>query len=140
MKKIILAESNPHHIALYRKIFENMNFDVELARTKEELMEELREIRIGRSKAPDLVVMDLMLGDGAGKEALRAIKKSHFTRHIPVFAVTNFTNPEFENEIKMAGIAPERYLMKSNHTPGEIADQIQNYFGGTPPRPPVRMS
>jgi len=47
-----------------------------LARTREEMLEELREIRNGEAPKPDLVLMDFILADGYGTEVLRAIKKA----------------------------------------------------------------
>ncbi len=135
MKKIILVESDSHHIKMYRRIFEGANFDVDLACTQEEMLEELRDIRNGDSQKPDLVLLDFMLADGHGVEILKAIKKSHFTKDIPVFAVTNYQNHDFEKEIEKLGIMPEKYLIKAHHTPAELVDAMECYLGQKPPRP-----
>jgi Response regulator receiver domain. len=75
MRKIILVESGPEQINIYRRMFEKTDFDVELAISKNEMLEELRQIRNGDSAKPDLVVLDFMLADGHGVEILRAMKK-----------------------------------------------------------------
>ncbi len=128
MKKIILVESDPLHVKMYRRMFENSDFDVELASTKEEMLEELRQIRNGDSSKPDLVIMDFMLADGHGVEVLRAIKKSYLTRDIPVFAITNYENHNFNRDIGSLGILPDKYLIKANHTPKELLAMMNAYF------------
>ncbi len=128
MKKIILVESEKTLINIYRQQFEKTDFDVELAASGEEMLEELRDIRTGVSPKPDLVILDFVLADGRGVEILKAIKKNFITRDIPVFAVTNYQNPDLDREIGQTGIAPEKYLIKAHHTPREIIDIVSNYF------------
>lgn len=135
MKKIILVESDPHHVAMYRRIFQKTDFDVELAGTREEMLEELRDIRNGNSSKPDLVIMDFMLPDGHGVEILKAIKKSYLTKDIPVFAVTNYQNHNLGREMESLGITPEKYLIKAHHTPAELLDLMRRYLAPKPPRP-----
>jgi CheY-like chemotaxis protein len=128
MKKIILVENQPDQIDIYRQIFKKTGFDVELASSAKEMHEELRDIRNGDSERPDLVVVDFMFDDGRGVEILKAIKKSYLTRDIPVFAVTNYQNRNFEQEIERQGIMPEQYLIKAHHTPSELVGIISGYL------------
>jgi len=129
MKKIIIVESEPTQINLYRRIFEKTDFDVELASDKAQMLEELRDIRNGDSRKPDLVVMDFILADGHGIEVLKAIKKNVLTKDVPVFAVTNYQNPDLDRQIRRLGITPEKYLIKAHYTPGELVDIVDHYLG-----------
>jgi CheY-like chemotaxis protein len=129
MKKIILVESEPTQINIYRRMFKKTDFNVELAASKDEMIEELRDIRIGNSDRPDLVIMDLVLADGHGIEVLKAIKKHALTKDIPVFAVTNYQNPDIDREIQQLGIAPDKYLIKASHTPAQLLDIVSQYLG-----------
>jgi len=128
MKKIILIESDPYQINLYRRVFAKTGFDVELATTKEEMLEELRQIRNGDSAKPDLVLLDFVLSDGHGVEILKAIKKNFLTKEIPVFAVTNYQNPDLERQMIQSGVMPEKYLVKAHHTPAQMIKTINNFF------------
>jgi CheY-like chemotaxis protein len=129
MKKIILVESEPTQINIYRRMFKKTDFNVELASSLDEMIEELRDIRIGNSDRPDLVIMDLVLADGHGIEVLKAIKKHALTKDIPVFAVTNYQNPDIDREIQQLGIAPEKYLIKADHTPAQLVNIVSQYLG-----------
>ncbi|UMX47468.1 MAG: response regulator [Candidatus Nealsonbacteria bacterium DGGOD1a] len=128
MKKIILVESEPVQINLYRRMFEHADFEVELASSKDEMLEELRQIRNGNSSKPDLVVLDFMLVDGHGIEILKAMKKNFITRGIPVFAVTNYQNPDLDRQINHLGIKPEKYLIKAHYNPAELLEIMNDYF------------
>lgn len=127
-KKIILVESNPDLVEIYRRTFKKTDFDVEHASKKNEMLEELRDIRNGVSTRPDLVILDFVLSDGDGVEILKAIKKNILTKSIPVFAITNYQNPALDHQIMQLGIAPEKYLIKADYTPGELVDMIGHYL------------
>jgi two-component system phosphate regulon response regulator PhoB len=127
-KKIILVESEPELVDIYRRIFQKTDFDVEHASKKEQMLEELRDIRTGASAKPDLVILDFVLSDGDGIEILKAMKKNVLTRDIPVFAITNYQNPDLDRKIKFLGITPEKYLIKAHYTPGELVDMVGHYF------------
>jgi CheY-like chemotaxis protein len=129
MKKIILVESEPTQISIYRHMLQKTDFDVELAGGCGEMLEELRDIRLGLSQKPDLVILDFMLADGHGIEVLKAIKKHPLTRDIPVFAVTNYANPDNDSQIRDHGVTPERYMIKAHHTPDQILGAINEYLG-----------
>jgi len=127
-KKIILVESEPILVDLYRHFFKKTEFDVEHAAKMNEMLEELRDIRRGAAVKPDLVILDMVLADGDGIEILKAMKKSFMTRDIPVFAITNYQNPDLDRKISQLGITPEKYLVKAHHTPVELVDMIGHYF------------
>ena len=118
-KKIILVEDDQQLLAIYRKMFEQTDYDVETATSAHQISEELRLIRMGESEKPDLIIMDLMLPYANGAQVLKSIKKSHFTRDIPVFVLSNYHN----NELR-----PEKYLIKTEHTPAQIMGIIGQHF------------
>ena len=76
MKKIILVESQPEQINIYRHVFEKTDFDVELAAQKTKCWKNCAISALGILKKPDLVLLDFMLADGHGIEVLKAIKNN----------------------------------------------------------------
>jgi len=110
-------------------MLQKTDFDVELACGCGEMLEELRDIRLGFSSRPDLVILDFMLADGHGIEVLKAIKKHPLTKDIPVFVVTNYVNPYNDSQIRAQGITPEKYMIKAHYTPGQILEAINEYIG-----------
>jgi two-component system catabolic regulation response regulator CreB len=131
-KKIILVESQPEMIDIYRRVLEKTDFDVELACKKSEMLEELRAIRLGESQKPDLILLDFRLQDGHGFEVLKALRKNILTRDIPVFAFTNYQSPELDRQIEAHNAAPDKYLIKTDHTPAQLVNLIHGYLTGAP--------
>lgn len=130
MKKIILLESDSKTLDFYRQAFGKASFDVEVAFGLDQMMDELRQIRLGESPKPDLVVMDFVLADGHGIEVLKALRKNFYTRDIPVFAFTNYQNPDTDREMHRLGIKPDKYMIKTDYTPGELVSTINDHFNG----------
>lgn len=138
MKKIILVDGSPELTHIYRKVFSKTGFDVEVALRVDQMLEELRLIRTGESKKPDLVLLDFILPDGHGMEILKAIKKSYHTKDIPVFALTNYQSPHLDKELERIGITPEEYIIKADYTPGQVVDIINSHFAAG--RPKTRLA
>ena len=127
-KKIILAEDDSSLLDVYRQMFKEADYDIEVASTVSELSEELRLIRMGHSQKPDLIILDMMHPNVGGVEILKSIKKSCLTKDIPVFVMSNYHNPDLHCDLERQNIFPEKYLIKTNHTPAQILGIINNHF------------
>jgi two-component system cell cycle response regulator DivK len=79
---ILVVEDNERNLKLLRDVLEYAGYDVRAARTAEE------GITLAVSEPPDLVLMDLQLPGIDGVEALRRLRESPRTAHVPVVAVT----------------------------------------------------
>jgi DNA-binding response OmpR family regulator len=76
-----------------------------------------------KEKKPDLVLLDLVLPEMDGFEALEKIKKDPATFKIPVIILSNLGQKyDIEKGLK-AGAAD--YLVKAHFTPGEIISRIE---------------
>lgn len=133
-KKIILAEDDETFIGAYRRMFAGTEYDIEVADSAHKLSEELRLVRMGHSPKPDLIIMDLMCPYANGQEILKSIKKSFFTRDIPVFVLSNYHNPDLHKELSARGLMPEKYLIKADYTPSEIVSIISSHFAKIKPK------
>lgn len=133
-KKIILVENDPAAIEVYREIFQKTDFDVEIAKSGREMIQELDLIKNGGSTPPDLILLDLMRPDAGGSKILERVKKDAKLRNIPVFVLTNYENPDMEKDLQKNGIWPEKYLIKANHTPTELLGMINKYLNVSPER------
>ena len=134
-RKIILADNDKDLLDVYRRMFSGTDYDIEVATTADQMAEELRLIRMGAESLPDLIIMDLMLPYANGEQVLRSIKKSHHTKDIPVFVLSNYQNPDLHKSLISQKIMPEKYLIKSNYTPAEIVAMVNQHFSAVRPRP-----
>ena len=82
MTKILYVEDNEDNIFMLTNVLYREGYDVRIATDGEEGVE------MSRSENPALIIMDLGLPVLDGWEAIRQIKSSPETKHIPIIALT----------------------------------------------------
>ncbi len=80
--KILLVDDEPSLLKLVRKRLETENFLVEVAMDGEEALEQVRR------RAPDLIILDVMLPKLSGYEVCRQLKNNPDYEKIPVLLFT----------------------------------------------------
>lgn len=123
MKKILLIEDDLPTVELYKTALEAADFDVETTNTASQVLEKLKEIREGKKEKPDLILLDLILPDINGKSILKEVKDSPGTKGIPVFILSNYTNPELSEELLREGA--DKFLVKINIAPKELVKIVK---------------
>ncbi|MET0385895.1 MAG: ATP-binding protein, partial [Polyangiales bacterium] len=82
-RQILYVEDNPANVAFMRDLFDAFdNFELLTAPSGE------RGVELARECKPALVVMDINLPGMSGLDALRALRESRETLHIPVIALS----------------------------------------------------
>lgn len=97
MKKILIAEDDAIVGHLYMNILEAAGFNVELVTNGFTLLEKFEEFE------PDAVLVDVMMPELGGVEAIRALRSSAGGRSVPIVAITSSFVPQFIKETKAAG-------------------------------------
>ncbi len=82
MTRVLIVEDNEMNRDMLRRRLERKGFDVLLA------IDGPSGIAAASEHVPDVILMDVALGDMDGWEATRAIKAARTTAHIPVIALT----------------------------------------------------
>ena len=82
MKKILAVEDDTIIMNLIVILLERAGYEVIQATSAEE------GISLAKSRAPDLILMDVALPGLDGLEATRLLKSGEGTRHVPVIALT----------------------------------------------------
>jgi CheY-like chemotaxis protein len=82
MTKILYVEDNEDNIYMLTNVLYREGYDVRIATDGEE------GVKMSRSENPALIIMDLGLPVLDGWEAIRQIKSSPETKHIPIIALT----------------------------------------------------
>lgn len=95
--RILVVEDNDKNLKLVGDVLRFAGFDVIEASSGEDGVE------LAESVLPDLVLMDLQLPGMDGTEALRLLRASPRTHHIPVVAVTAFAMDEDRSRAQRAG-------------------------------------
>jgi DNA-binding response OmpR family regulator len=127
-KFILLIEDDTAIIDVYKTALEANGFKVEVITMGKDAFEKVERLEKGEEKNPDLVLLDLILPDVNGIEILEAIRKKTATKDIPVYILTNYSDPELEklgNKLKA-----EKYVLKTECTPKKLVDMIKERLGG----------
>lgn len=122
-KKILLVEDDIAIIDVYQIAFTGAGFKVETLSDGQSAMDKVKEIQSGKEKAPDLILLDIILPDINGMDILTEIKKDEKTKNIPLFILSNNTDAELK---KMGyDLGNQRCLTKSQYTPTQLIALIK---------------
>ena len=121
--KILIIEDDISIIRLYKEIFKMAGLNIEILDTGKKGIERLREIREGKKEKPDLILLDLILPDMNGISILKEAKKYPETKDIKIFALTNYSNPETNQELIKEGI--DKILIKAQYSLKELINIIK---------------
>jgi CheY-like chemotaxis protein len=81
-QKILIVEDNPANRDMLMRRLQRQGFDVCVA------VDGPDGVRMAAAEIPNLILMDVALGDMDGWEATRLIKARHETANIPIIALT----------------------------------------------------
>ncbi|RDH84219.1 MAG: hypothetical protein DIZ77_16490 [endosymbiont of Seepiophila jonesi] len=104
MKKILIADDEPHAIRILRQSLERAGYQVEGARNGLEAIEKLRE------QMPDVLITDIQMPRMTGQELCAQIVEEMPQRDFLIFVLTSRT--EIEHREWSAGIDNLRFLEK----------------------------
>lgn len=89
-KKILVVDDEEELLELVSKTLTNEGFDVTTVTTAEDAMDRARMI------VPDLLLIDIILPDMEGPEAVRALLEDPLTKNIPVIFLSGIVTREQE--------------------------------------------
>ena len=82
MSKILVLDDDFSNADAIKTVLEDQDFDVTSINHAEALKETIKSFK------PDLIVMDILLDKGDGRELCNALKIDRQTQHIPVLLIT----------------------------------------------------
>ena len=97
MSLVLIVEDNERNLELVRDILQAKGYGTLDAGTAEEAL------KIARTRAPDLILMDIQLPGMGGIEGLRALRAEPSTARIPVVAITASVMLADREQIMRAG-------------------------------------
>lgn len=123
-KLILLIEDDDQIIDVYTFALKNLgHFDTETIKLGQCVLKWIEEVRQGKVRKPDLILLDLILPDFNGLDLLKEMRKEKELKDTPVFIVTNYVS----NELEEMGIdlKSEKYLTKTEFTPTELVKMVK---------------
>ena len=129
-KKILLADDDALIAGVYNEALQAAGFSVELAFDGEQAIEKLEAMQT-RGEMPALMLLDVMMPKKNGLEVLAYMKRKTALKNLPVIMLTNLAETADVERCLEAGAV--LYLVKVQHTPGEIAAKVREVaesYGG----------
>lgn len=117
MKKILLVEDDPFLIEIYLRKLKEADFEATSAVDGEQCLKSMEE------SIPDLVLLDLVLPNVDGWEILKKIKKDGRFKDVKIVILSNLGQKEDLEKGNKMGV--ERYLIKAQHAPSEVVDEVK---------------
>jgi len=121
--KILIVEDDEPTIKLFQEVFSMAGFEIEVLNLGQKAIERLEEIREGKKEKPDLILLDLILPDINGIEVLKEARKYPETKNLKIYALTNYSSPEFNEELNKEGI--DKILLKAQYSLNELIEIIK---------------
>ncbi len=119
-KKILIIEDEKMLLDIYKERFSREGFEVYSAVSAEEGLELAREVK------PNLIILDILLPRENGTDFLEKIRQEDEISDTKVIAYSNYDDNKTQQRAKELGV--EYYLIKTNYTPKEIVDIINEYI------------
>jgi len=116
-KKILIVDDDSFLLDMYALKFSQNNFEVYTAGSGVHALEKMKG-----GLDPDVILMDIIMPDMDGFEALEQINKKKLCTNCVKIVLSNKSEQKDIDEGKRLGVAG--YIVKANFTPAEVIDQV----------------
>jgi CheY-like chemotaxis protein len=115
--KVFIVDDDKFLLDIYRKKFEHLDVDVDLAWDSEEALAKLRN-----GSDADIILLDIVMPGMDGLELLATMRKEKLSPNASVIMLTNESDQGQIEKAKKLGI--KGYIIKAVNTPSDIIDQV----------------
>jgi CheY-like chemotaxis protein len=121
MRKILIAEDDFFIRDIYSKVFSLSGYDVQVAVDGMDALEKIKANQF------DMILLDIMMPRMTGIDVLKNIRTlTTPVKDTPIFIITNLGQQNVIEEAFKLGM--DGYILKSQVSPQQIVDEINNYF------------
>lgn len=123
MAKILLVDDDQLLTRMYQKKLENDGYIVATAENGVDALQKLIDF------TPDLILLDVMMPQMNGLEALKRLKENAQTQNIPVIILTNLgaSEEDIQRGLELGAVA---YIVKASNRPAVVVEKIKEILGG----------
>lgn len=115
--KIAIIEDDQAISQMYRIKFEAEGYEVETAENGK------LGLALAEHMKPDIILLDLMMPEMNGDEALAKMRKTSWGKNIKVVILTNMGEQEAPEIIKKLDVSA--FILKANMTPRQVAELVK---------------
>jgi DNA-binding response OmpR family regulator len=118
MPKILIVDDDPQMFKLYKTMFTMEGFEAEIAEDGQEGADKAKAFQ------PDVILLDIMMKNVNGLEALKQLKADDRVKKIPVVVLSNVSDPSVMSDAKTFGAA--QYIVKSDTEPTDMTALVRS--------------
>ncbi len=115
-KTVMIVEDEPDVLAIYSQVLKEAGYNVV------EATNGIEGLRLARSVAWDLMLLDIMIPGEDGIHVLKTLKEDKGLHFKPVILLTNLDSETIINE--SFNLGADGYLIKSEITPDKIVTEV----------------
>lgn len=116
--KLLLAEDNEFVQRMYGRVFQQADFEVTQA------TDGAQAVQLAQQIHPDVIILDVMMPNMSGLDALKAIKADSGLVNIPVIMLSAHDDESLM--MQALNLGANRYLLKSSLEPDAIINIIRS--------------
>ena len=116
--KILLVEDDNFLLNMYADKFRVEGFEVFIADNG------AAGLKLAKEKAPDLILLDVLLPKMSGFEVLQELNKDQRAKNIPVILLTNLSQKE--EVTKGLELGAKDFLIKAHFMPQEVVAKVKS--------------
>ena len=118
MPKILIVDDDPQMVKLYKTMFSLEGFEAEIAEDGQQGVDKAKVF------LPDLILLDIMMKNVNGLDALKQLKADAAVSNIPVVVLSNVSDPKVMADAKAGGAA--QYIVKSDTEPTDMTALVRS--------------
>jgi DNA-binding response OmpR family regulator len=116
-RKVLIVEDDEALQALYSKVINGAHIPTTTVGTGKEA------VAIALAEHPDVILMDVMLPDISGHEAVQQIRRDDWGKNVPIIFLTNRTDPE--SVVNAVSAGSEDYIVKAHVSNQELLNKVR---------------
>ncbi len=121
MRKILIAEDDFFIRDIYSKVFSLAGYEVQVAVDGADAFEKIKTMPF------EMILLDIMMPRMTGIDVLKSVRSlSTPVKSTPIFIITNLGQQNVIEEAFKLGM--DGYILKSQVSPQQIVDEINNFF------------
>lgn len=121
MRKILIAEDDFFIRDIYSKVFSLSGYEVQVAVDGMDAFEKIK------AQQYDMILLDIMMPRMTGIDVLKNVRGLNIpSKNTPIFIITNLGQQNVIEEAFKLGM--DGYILKSQVSPQQIVDEINNFF------------
>lgn len=116
-KYVLIAEDDPAYGSVYQAKLENEGYEVAVVENGDMVLARMRE------RAPDLLILDLVMADKTGFEVLEELRNDMLLKDTKVIVASNLSQAVDRERVQKFNIVD--YFVKSNVSIAEMVGKIK---------------